>query len=109
MPDESDFKNYKNMEDYAKTLEGTKYLHALYLKAVNHPIRREILNIVNKGKISKGELLDQLKENEILDDENVLNYNMDYLVKAFCVEVLEENDEIFYKITKSGEVIDYFK
>lgn len=109
MPDESDFKNYKNMEDYAKTVEGMKYLHDLYLKAVNHPIRREILNIVNKGQISKKDLLNQLKENEVLDDENVLNYNVDYLIKAFCVEIVEENNEISYKITKSGEVVNYFK
>ena len=58
MPDEFEFKNYKSMKDYSKSLEGTKYLHDLYLKAVNHPVRREILEIVNKAKkISKKELL----------------------------------------------------
>ena len=34
---------------------------------------------------------------------------MDYLIKAFCVEVIEENNQISYKITQSGEVVDYFK
>jgi len=50
MPNEFDFKNYKSIEEYGKTMEGTKYLHSLYLKAVNHPIRREILSIVSKAK-----------------------------------------------------------
>ena len=46
MPDEFDFKNYKSMKDYGKSLEGSKYLHDLYLKAVNHPVRREILEML---------------------------------------------------------------
>jgi len=109
MSDEFDFKNFKTMEEFSKTLEGTKYLHDLYLKAVNHPIRREILNIVNEGKISKENLFNRLKEGNILDDEGVLKYNIDYLLKAFCVKEIEDDDKTFYEITQSGEVVDYLK
>ncbi len=110
MPDEFDFKNYDSMEDYGKTVEGSKYLHSLYLKAVNHPIRREILNIVNKAKkISKKKLLDALIDKNLINDESSLNYNMDYLVKAFCVKVIEEDDKIYYEITQSGQVVDYLE
>ena len=112
MPDEFDFKNYKSMEEYSKTMEGTKYLHDLYLKAVNHPVRREILEIVNKAKkISKKELLKELIEKNIIKEENQLVYNVDYLLKAFCIKSIEddESNEIFYEITQSGKVIEYLE
>ncbi|MFX1569404.1 MAG: hypothetical protein ACFFCV_13665 [Promethearchaeota archaeon] len=112
MPNEFDFKNYKTMEEYSKSVEGTRYLHDLYLKAVNHPIRREILNIVNGTKrISKTELIKQLADNKILHDEYVFNYNMDFLIKAFCIQSIkvENTDEIYYEITQSGKVVDYLK
>ena len=108
MPDEFDFKNYESMEEYGKTIEGTKYLHSLYLKAVNHPIRREILIIVNEAKrISKNNLLKILKGRDLVNDEAVLDYNLDYLLKAFCVKKIVEENEIYYDITQSGQVVDY--
>jgi len=110
MPDEFDFKNYKTMEDFSKTIEGTKYLHDLYLKAVNHPIRRRILEIINKAKkISKQNLLQTLLNEKMIKDEFSLEYNMDYLIKAFCVNKINEENEIYYEITQSGKVIEYFK
>jgi len=110
MPDEFDYKNYKSMEDYSQTMEGTKYLHDLYLKAVNHPVRRQILEIVNKTKkISKNALLKELIEKNLINEENQLIYNIDYLIKAFCINSLEEGDETFYEITQSGKVIEYLE
>ncbi|MFX1374830.1 MAG: hypothetical protein ACFFA0_03355 [Promethearchaeota archaeon] len=110
MPNEFDFKNYKSMEEYSKTVEGTKYLHSLYLKAVNHPIRREILTLVNKvKKISKENLLKTLIDKNVISDEASLNYNMDYLIKAFCVKKSEENDIIYFEITQSGQIVDYLE
>ena len=112
MPDEFDFKNYKSMEEYSQTMEGSKYLHDLYLKAVNHPVRREILEIVNKAKnISKKELLKVLIEKKVIKEENQLVYNIDYLIKAFCINSIEDDDsdEIFYEITQSGKVIEYLE
>ncbi len=108
MPDEFDFKNYESMEDYGKTVEGTKYLHTLYLKAVNHPVRREILIIVNEAKkISKNKLLEILIDREIVSDEALLNYNIDYLKKAFCVKQTFEENITYFEITQSGKVVDY--
>lgn len=110
MPDEFDFKNYKTMEEFGKTIEGTKYLHTLYLKAVNHPIRREILIYVNNAqRISRDKLLKSLLDNKIINDEHTFNYNMDYLIKAFCIEKIEEENNIYYEITQSGQVVDYLK
>ena len=112
MPNEFDFKNYKSMEEFSQTMEGTKYLHDLYLKAVNHPVRREILEIINRAKkISKKELLKVLIEKNLIKEENQLVYNVDYLLKAFCINSIEDDgsDEVFYEITKSGKVIEYLE
>ena len=83
-------------------------MHSLYLKAVNHPIRREILTIVNKAKqISRDDLIAKLLASNTITDENIFNYNMDYLIKAFCVEKIENEGKIYYEITQSGQVVDY--
>ncbi|MBY9008849.1 MAG: hypothetical protein KGD74_03175, partial [Candidatus Lokiarchaeota archaeon] len=92
--------------------EGSKYMHDLYLRAVNHPVRREILEIVNKTeKISKKELLKKLIDSNFIKDENQLAYNIDYLTKAFCINSIKDDDdgEIFYEITQSGKVIEYLE
>ena len=110
MPDEYDFKKYQSVEDFSETLEGTKYLHDLYLKAVNHPIRREILNIINQAKkIKEINLIKALIDNQVIKDDSSFNYNIDYLIKAFCVNKTVENDDIYYEITQSGQVVDYLK
>ena len=112
MPDEFDFKNYKTMEEFGKSVEGSRYLHDLYLKAVNHPIRRVILEIVNKLKqIAKKDLLEELINRDIIQDEFVFNYNMDFLIKAFCIKTVEDEEtkKIFYEITQSGKVIEYLE
>ena len=110
MPDESDFRNYKSLEEYMETLEGSKYYHDLLMRAVTHPIRREILNIVNESKrISNPELFLKLKSENILDDKNVFNYNLDYLIKALCINVVKDevSGQIFYEITQRGQVVDW--
>ncbi len=112
MPDEFDFHQYKSIDEYSKTMEGSKYLHDLYLKAVNHPVRRTILEIVNKAnRISKKELLKKLLDSKAIKEENQLIYNIDYLLKAFCINSIkdDENGEIFYEITQSGKVIEYLE
>jgi len=110
MPDESDFRDFKSIEEYGETLEGSKYYHELYLKAVNHPVRREILEIVNKSiKISKNDLLAKLIEMGIIDNMAILEYNVDFLIKALCIEEIKEFQNIFYIITQAGKVIEYLK
>jgi hypothetical protein len=100
MPDEFDFKDYKSLEEYAKTLEGSKYFHGLYLRAVNHPIRRQILHLVNKReKMSKDELFQELQSENLVSEVSILEYNLDFLVKALCIEKVDQNSEIYYKKT----------
>ena len=112
MPDEYDFKDYKTIEEFGQTSEGSKYYHSLYMKAVNHPVRKQILKIVYKEKqISHSKLLEILIEEGVITDENVLKYNLDYLIKALCIleELDEKTDVKSYKITQSGEVVDFLE
>ena len=89
--------------------EQKKVGHAQHLKAVNHPIRREMLKFINEvDQISKKELIDKLIKNNILNDENVFNYNMDFLTQALCVEKIENENKIYYKILPGGKVIENF-
>jgi hypothetical protein len=105
-----DFKNTKTVEEKCKTLDGNRYYHDLYLKAVNHPIRREILKIINKSKnISRSKLFEVLSGNEAINELSVLDYNIAFLIKALCIEKEERNEEIFYSITQSGKVIEFLK
>jgi len=108
VPNEFDFRNFKTIEEFNKTVEGVRYLHDLYLKAVNHPIRREMLEIINeKKRISEKELIQILKDKDIINDDSIFKYNMDFLIKAFCVNKIEEDDAVYYEITQSGKVVDY--
>ncbi|MFX0018789.1 MAG: hypothetical protein ACFFAK_09520 [Promethearchaeota archaeon] len=108
MPD--DYKNSETVEEICKTLDGNRYYHGLYLKAVNHPIRREILEVINKSNnISRSKLFEILLENEVINDLSVLDYNIDFLIKALCIEKEVRNEEIIYSITQSGKVVEYLK
>ncbi len=89
---------------------GQNIDHGEYLKAVNHPVRRVILELVNEAKkISYKELLNTLLDKKTIKEEFALNYNLDYLMKAFCIKKVEENAEIFYEITQLGNVVEYYE
>jgi len=110
MPDESDFKDYKSIEEFGKTMEGSKYFHDLYLKAVNHPVRREILTMLSSNDgLSKKIIINHLLERGFIKDETILKYNIDYLIKALCIQIKRDEDsgEDFYYITQEGKIIDY--
>ena len=110
MPDSSDFRDFKTIEEYSKTIEGNRYYHSLFLKAVNHPVRKEILRIINERKmISKVDLITILLKENIIKDQASFNYNMDYLIKALCVKIIKNKDssEINYELAQSGEVINF--
>jgi len=84
--------------------------HAYYLKAVNHPIRREMLRILNEvEKTSQEDFFEKLKANKILDKEDVFKYNIDYLIKADCVKKIEEDgNKINFEILTAGKVIEKY-
>ncbi|MHA1915320.1 MAG: hypothetical protein ACW986_05800 [Promethearchaeota archaeon] len=89
--------------------EQKKVGHAKHLKAVNHPIRREILRFVNEtDKILEHSLITKLKDNGTLDSKDLFNYHMDFLLQTFCVEKIQDEIETAYKILPGGKVIENF-
>jgi hypothetical protein len=92
-----------------KMPEQKRVGHAQHLKAVNHPIRREILRLVNeKEEILEPDLINKLRESNTIESEEVFKYHMDFLLQTFCVEKNEGEDNILYKILPSGKVIENF-
>ncbi|MHA1671256.1 MAG: hypothetical protein ACTSV5_11875 [Promethearchaeota archaeon] len=81
--------------------------HGKYLKAVNHPVRKAMLQIINdSNKISKSELLNKLKETNIMTKNDMFDYHMNFLLQTECVKKLDlENGKIEYEILQAGKVI----
>ena len=89
--------------------EQKKIGHAQHLKAVNHPIRREMLKKINEETvILKQDLMNYLRANNVVEQEDVFNYNMDFLLQAQCVKKLTENGVVSYEILPGGKVVEYF-
>ncbi|MFX1457580.1 MAG: hypothetical protein ACFFDB_19595 [Promethearchaeota archaeon] len=89
--------------------EQKKIGHGQHIKAVNHPIRREILKLVNEQEeILERALINKLKENGTVDSEDVFKYHMGFLLQTFCVEKVAEEDKTLYKILPAGKVIENF-
>jgi hypothetical protein len=83
--------------------------HAQHLKAVNHPIRREMLRLVYETEsIQEKQLINKLTEENVIDDTNLFNYHMDFLLQALCVEKVDLEGTIHYKILPGGRVIENF-
>ena len=93
-----------------KTVDQTREFHALYLKAVNHPIRRAILEILNQKPMTKDEIFELLKKQDILNEKDMLKYHLDFLEKGYCIEKIsdQQTNKTLYKITQEGTVVDYF-
>jgi len=84
--------------------------HGTYLKAVNHPVRKAMLQIINdSNRISKTELLDKLKESKVISKDDMFDYNMNFLLQTDCVKKFNlENDIIEYEILPAGKVIEKY-
>jgi len=94
---------------HEKTADETREFHTLYLKAVNHPIRHAILEIVNQKPMTKDEIFELLKKQDLLNEKDMLKYHLDFLEKGHCIEKIsdQQTKKILYKITQEGTVVDY--
>jgi hypothetical protein len=84
--------------------------HGTYLKAVNHPVRKAMLQIIDESKrISKTELLNKLKENKVITKDDMFDYNMNFLLQTDCVKKVNlENNIIEYELLPAGKVIEKY-
>jgi len=88
----------------ADSVAETRRRHALYLKAVNHPLRRRILKALREGEAT----LEELKARTGLD-EQALKWHLAVLEQGFCVERVGEGGRLLYRLTEEGRVIDYLE
>ena len=94
------------MSDQSKTvadsMEETKERHRRYLRAVNNPIRRDILRSIEKGNTTLASI-----SKDTGTDEKTLNWYLRILEDGFCVERTTNDGQEEFTLTKEGLVVDY--
>ena len=83
------------------SMEETKERHRRYLRAVNNPIRRDILRSMQK----KNNTLESISVDTGLDQKTV-GWHISVLIDGFCVEKSIES-ESKYVLTDEGLVVDF--
>ena len=79
-------------------MEETKDRHRRYLRAVNNPVRRNILRSMQEGN----DTLEAISVHVGLDPDTI-EWHMRMLIDGFCVEYVNSK----YILTQEGEVVDY--
>jgi DNA-binding transcriptional ArsR family regulator len=92
----------KDSKTIGRTMEETKEYHERYLRAVNNPLRRDILRALKDGDAT-------LKTLESITglDAKTLDWHMSILEHGFCVEREDEGGKTLYRLTQEGKVVDY--
>ena len=94
------------MSDQSKTvadsMEETKERHRRYLRAVNNPIRRDILRSIENGNTTLASI-----SKDTGTDKKTLNWHLRILEDGFCVERTINDDHEEFILTKEGLVVDY--
>jgi len=75
--------------------------HLKYFRAVSSPLRRDILKVLEEGELT----IEVLRSRTNLD-RKILEWHLDVLQQASCVERDRRGGEVIYKITKQGRIVD---
>lgn len=94
----------KNSKTTGNSIEETRQYHTRYLRAVNSPLRRKILKILNEGHAT----VEDLQSRTGLDNDT-LEWHLSVLERGFCVEKSIKKGKVAYKLTQEGRVVDYLK
>jgi DNA-binding transcriptional ArsR family regulator len=81
-----------------------KKVHELYLRAVNSPLRRNILGVLNEGNCTIAELGEKTQL-----DMLTLKWHLSVLESGLCVEKEDKQGELVYKLTQYGKVVNYIE
>jgi DNA-binding transcriptional ArsR family regulator len=82
-------------------MKGVKERHLKYFRAVSNPLRREILKALEDGELT----IEALKLRTSLDCKT-LEWHLDILQQALCVEKESREGKVLYRITAQGRIID---
>ncbi|MCS7144468.1 MAG: helix-turn-helix domain-containing protein [Archaeoglobaceae archaeon] len=86
-----------NWEEYSGSIEKSKEYHERYHRAVNHPIRKEILKLILKG-LSEDEIAKILKLSR-----SEFDYHLQVLIQGFCVKRVDGK----LVVTQEGMVVEF--
>ncbi len=86
------------------SMDETREYHLRYLRAVNNPLRRIILRALREGEMGFESLLSTTGL-----EERALRWHLEILEDGFCVERVERDGTIYYRLTREGEVIHYLE
>ena len=81
-----------------------KRSHELYLRAVNSPLRRKILRVLNECNCTAEELAAKTGLGE-----TALKWHLSMLESGLCVEKENRQGRSVYKLTQYGKVINYME
>ena len=84
------------------SIEETRLYHTRYLRAMNNPMRREILRIIKEKNYTVEEL-----KNKTQLTKSTLKWHLDILEKGFCIKKHIKQDKTIYTLTQEGKVIDF--
>ena len=94
----------KSSKTVGNSIEETREYHTRYLRAINSPLRREILRSLKNGYAT----IEDLQSRTRLD-ENTLKWHLSILEYGFCVEKEIKQGNLVYKLTQEGRVVDYLE
>jgi len=94
----------KSSKTVTKSIEETRLYHTRYLRAINNPLRREILRALKEGSATIEELQTSTKL-----DYDTLKWHLSVLEHGFCVEKDIKQAKLVYKLTQEGKVVDYME
>lgn len=88
----------KRSRTLADTMEDTRDRHRRYMRAIQHPIRRDILRAMERGASTMDDFVRELGE-----EPKVLDWHLKSLEHGFCIE--REGDK--FTLTQEGRIVDY--
>jgi DNA-binding transcriptional ArsR family regulator len=94
----------KGSKTIGRTIEETRQYHTRYLRAINNPLRREILKALKKGCTT----IEDLQSSTGLDHDT-LKWHLSVLEHGFCIEKDIKQGKLVYKLTQEGRVVDYLE
>ena len=94
----------KGSKTIGRSIEETRQYHTRYLRAINSPLRRNILRAL-KDACSTVEAL-QLRTGL---DVDTLKWHLNLLEYGFCIKTHVERGKLVYELTQEGRVVDYLE
>ena len=92
----------KRSKTVTDSIEETRLYHLRHLRAINNPLRRKILRVLNE----ENTIIEQL-ECKMSLDKATLKWHLDRLEHGFCVEKQVKHGKLVYILTQEGKVVDF--